>query len=113
QRLCEVLPLAPFDGEAWRTLSARKADAQAINARLAQALAAWDADQAFTLLARADVPAAPVVEPVEVAALPHFSARDKFADGRAGAVLPLARFPVPMAGLAPGGLGHAPALDDA
>ncbi|MBO4120182.1 CoA transferase [Cupriavidus gilardii] len=113
QRLCEVLPLAPFDGDAWRTLSARKSEAQAINARLAQALAAWDADQAFDLLARADVPAAPVVEPADVAALPQFSIRDKFPHEGAGDVLPLARFPVPMAGLAPGGPGHAPTLDDA
>lgn len=112
KRLCEVLPLAPFDGEAWRTLAARKADAQAINARIAQALAAFDADRAFDLLARADVPAAPVVEPGQVAALAQFRSRGKFAGGD-GDGLPLARFPVPMAGLAVAGPGHPPALDDA
>ncbi|HWT18980.1 MAG TPA: CoA transferase, partial [Variovorax sp.] len=107
-RLCEALDLAPYGGEAFRAMKARKPVAGAINARIAEVLADRDADEVFALLQRQDVPAAPVVEPSRVAALPQFAQRDKF---EAGDVLPVARYPVPMAGVQPGRLGGAPALD--
>ena len=53
---------------------------------------------------------APVVEPAALAALPQFAQRGKF---EGDAALALARYPVPMAGVAPGGLGGAPRLDSA
>jgi len=108
QRLCEALDLAPFDGEAYRSHKARKPVAAAINRRLAEVLEGIDADQAFERLRQHDVPAAPVVEPAQVAALAQFAERGKF---EAGAAMPLARYPVPMAGVMPGRLGPAPALD--
>jgi CoA:oxalate CoA-transferase len=109
-RLCEALDLAPYGGDAFRAMKARKAVAGAINARIAEVLADRDADEVFGLLQRHDVPAAPVVAPSQVAALPQFTQRGKF---EAGATLPVARYPVPMAGVRPGALGAAPALDSA
>ena len=109
-RLCEALDLSPYGDAAFRSHGARKKAAPAINARLAEALAALDADDAFALLQRHDVPVAPVVEPAALAALPQFAQRGKF---EGDAALALARYPVPMAGVAPGGLGGAPRLDSA
>jgi crotonobetainyl-CoA:carnitine CoA-transferase CaiB-like acyl-CoA transferase len=109
-RLCEALDLAPYGGEDFRAMKARKAAAGAINARIAEVVAHSDADEVFALLQRHDVPAAPVVEPSKVAALPQFARRGKFEDG---AVLPVARYPVPLAGVRAGALGGAPALDSA
>jgi CoA:oxalate CoA-transferase len=51
-----------------------------------------------------------VVEPSHVSGLPQFAQRNKF---EACGLLPVARFPVAMAGMVPGGLGGAPALDNA
>ncbi len=113
KRLCEALPMAPFDGEPWRGIAARKPAAAAINARLAEALAAYERDRAFALLARADVPVAPVVAPNDVGALAQFRERDRFDPGSADAALPLARFPVPLEGMSAMGPGRAPALDSA
>jgi CoA:oxalate CoA-transferase len=109
-RLCEALDLSPFDGEAFRAMKTRKAVAGAINVRIAQVLASKDADEVFALLQQHDVPVAPVIEPSRVAALPQFAQRDKFETGGA---LPVARYPVPMAGVVPGRLGGAPKLDSA
>lgn len=109
-RLCGTLPLSPFDGEPWRYLKARKTDAGRINARLAQVLAGMDRDAAFELLSRADVPATPVVEPCDVAALAQFVERGKFVAAGEDS-LPLARFPVAMEGVDADTLGGAPGLD--
>lgn len=109
-RLCEALDLAPFQGEVYRSILARKKAAAAINARIGEALAGLDADAAFALLRRHDVPVAPVVAPADLAALPQFAERGKF-DG--GEPLALVRYPVPLVGMAPDGLGPAPALNSA
>lgn len=109
-RLCEALDMAPFDGEAFRAHGARRKAAAAINARIAELLAAMDADAAFALLQRHDVPAAPVVEPAALSALAQFAERGKFE--RHG-TLALVRFPVPVAGVAAGALAGAPGLDSA
>lgn len=110
QRLCAALDLGPFATEDYRSLKARKPVAAAINQRLTEQLQTMDSAQAFALLARHDVPAAPVVEPAAVAALPQFAQRGKF---EAGAGVQLVRYPVPMAGVRPGALGPAPALGSA
>jgi len=107
-RLCEALDLGEFGGEAYRSHKERKGAADAINQRIAQALAGMDCDAAFELLKKHDVPVAPVVEPAHLADLPQFASRDKF-DSR-GAVT-IARFPVPMQGVEAGALGPAPVLD--
>lgn len=109
-RLCEALNLTPFDAEAYRAHGARKKAADAINARIGQALAGLDADAAFALLRRHDVPVAPVVLPSELAALPQFAERGKFEDN---GTMPLMRYPASLAGVEPGALGPAPALDSA
>ncbi len=109
-RLCDALDLAPYGGEEFRAMKARKEVAVAINARIAEVLAGREADEVFALLQRHDVPAAPVVEPSQASGLPQFAQRDKF---EAGGLLPVARFPVAMAGMVTGRLGGAPALDSA
>lgn len=110
QRLCEAVDLAPFDGEAYQFFRQRKPHAQAINQRIAEAVKDRDADELFDWLRRHDVPVAPVVEPAHLAALPQFATRAKF---EAGDHMPLARFPVPMAGMTEGALGPVPALGSA
>ena len=109
-RLCDALDLAPYGGDEFRAMKARKDVAVSINRRIAELLADREADEVFALLQRHDVPAAPVVEPSHVSGLPQFAHRDKF---EAGSLLPVARYPVAMAGMVPGGLGGAPALDNA
>lgn len=107
-RLCQAVDLKPFDGPAYRTIKGRKTQAGAINARLAEVIATLDSAPVFELLSRHDVPVAPMVEPSQVAALPQFAERHKF---EPGALLPIARYPVPMTGVHAGGLGNAPILD--
>lgn len=109
-RLCGVLDLGAFGGEAYRSYPARQSEAAAINGRIAAVLADRDADEAFALLRQHDVPAAPVVPPSGVAGVPQFAQRGKFELGEA---LPLARYPVPLAGVVQGSLGGAPELDSA
>lgn len=108
QRLCSGLDLAPFNGPGHASHKARKPCAEAINQRLAQALQGLDAGEAFDLLQRLDVPVAPVVEPTQLGGLPQFAQREKFASPPSA--LPLVRYPVPLAGVAPDALGAAPAL---
>ncbi len=107
KRLCTVLDLAPFDGEAHRHHEARKAQSDAINLRIAQAVERWDAQALFGLLQQHDIPVAPVVAPSQLSSLPHFTLREKFA---AGDVMPLVKFPVPMAGLSSVEMDGAPKL---
>lgn len=111
-RLCQALDLAPYATAALRQMPARKAMAGAINARIAEVLAERDLNEVFTLLQKHDIPAAPVIGPSELAALPQFALRDKF-EAEAGQSLPLARYPVAMAGVRPGRLGVAPVLGNA
>ncbi|OAK58012.1 alpha-methylacyl-CoA racemase [Variovorax paradoxus] len=109
-RLCNVLDMGDFANEGWRTLGARKKQAQAINDRIAQQLAQRDSAEAFETLARNDLPVAPVVAPGALAALPQFAGRGLFNGTQA---LSLVRFPVPLAGVDPAALADAPALDNA
>ncbi|WP_445286972.1 CaiB/BaiF CoA transferase family protein [Variovorax atrisoli] len=109
-RLCDVLDMGDFAGEPYRTLGARKKQAQAINDRIAQQLAARDSAEAFETMARNDLPVAPVVPPAELAALPQFAQRGLVNGTEA---LSLVRFPVPLEGVDPSALGDAPGLDNA
>lgn len=107
KRLCTAVQLAPFDTEAYSSHKARKAVADQINARVAEAIAALDSKEAFDLLDKHDVPVAPVVPPSELPEQPHFATRGKFA---LGGSIPLVRYPVPMAGVATADLAGAPTL---
>lgn len=108
ERLTAALDMRPFDGEAYRHYKARKTVAHQINSTLARALAQVDAEAAFQLLARNDVPVAPVVEPAQAASHPQFIAR-KMIDSTTGTAL--ARYPVTMQGLSGSGSGASPQLD--
>jgi CoA:oxalate CoA-transferase len=106
-RLCAALDLAPFDGEGYRGHKARKAAADQINLRIAQAVESMPAHEVFELLRRHDVPTAPVVPPDALSAQPHFVSRGRFTSGDS---MPLVRFPVPMEGMDRTDLGGPPAL---
>lgn len=108
KRLCSALDLAPFNGPDHASHKVRKANADAINQRIAQALANLDATAAFELLQGHDVPVAPVVEPAQLGDLPQFAQRDRFAPHQGP--MPLVRYPVPLTGVASGALGAAPTL---
>ena len=110
KRLCTALPLAPFDGPEYATHKARKAVANAINLRIEQVMEPMDSRDAFELLCRHDVPAAPVVHPAELSSQAHFASRGKFA---AGDDMPWVRFPVAMEGMGGTELDCAPALGSA
>lgn len=110
QRLCSALDMGEFADQSYQSLKARKPVATPINARIATQLSGMDCAEAFTLLQEHDVPAMPVVSPGALTELAQFAMREKF---EAGSTLPLVRFPVPMAGVEPGSLGPAPALDSA
>ncbi|GAA5233063.1 CoA transferase [Verticiella sediminum] len=98
RRLAASLDLGEYGGEAYARAPARQARAQAINARLAQACAAWDTDALMAHLTRADVPAMPVRDPATLHEVPHFVARGMYADTEAG---PMCRFPVRIDGMPP------------
>lgn len=87
--------------------TARKSNAAGINRRIAKQLQALDSVGVFTRLARHDVPATPIIEPSELALVPQFVQRGKLEDG---AQMPLARYPVKMAGAQPYGPDSAPEL---
>lgn len=107
KRLCAALDLAPFDAEGYGSHKARKAVADEINGRIAQVIRTMDSQEAFELLRQHDVPAAPVVTPMQLSTQLHFVSRGKFARGGA---MPLVRFPVPMNGVTSADLHAAPAL---
>jgi CoA:oxalate CoA-transferase len=107
KRLCTALQLAPFDAPEYATHKARKVVADAINLRIEKAVQLLDSQEAFELLCRHDVPAAPVVPPAELVAQPHFASRGKFAPGDD---LPLVKFPVPLEGMSNAQLAGAPQL---
>ena len=108
--MCTALPLAPFDGPEYATHKVRKAVADAINLRIEQAMQLLESQEAFELLCRYDVPAAPVVHPAELSSQAHFASRGKFATGDD---MPWVRFPVAMEGMGDTDLAGAPALGSA
>lgn len=109
-RLCQALDMGPFAGEAYRSLRARKAHAQAINAHIGQQLAHEGSAEAFARLSRQDLPVAPVVAPSDLAALPQFAQRGRLAGEQP---LSLARYPVELSGMNHPAEAASPALDNA
>lgn len=100
-RLCSVLDVAPFDGTPFHGFAQRVASAQAINARLAEAVGRLIAAEAVSLLRSADVPVAEVVSPNDLPGHPQFAERRLYDRG-------LARFPVRLAGMAEALSGTSP-----
>lgn len=96
QRLTQCLDVGEFGDAAYAGAAARKAQARAINARLAHTIAAWKTEALMAHLRAADVPAMPVYLPEQLPGHAQHAARDLFADTPAG---PLCRFPVRMAGM--------------
>jgi len=104
-RLLGAMDLAAFATPDHARMALRVPATEAINALIATRCAAEDSEELLARLLAADVPAAPVVAPGEVAGFPQFVARGAMQDSEIG---PLARFPVRLEGMAPP--GPAPAL---
>lgn len=104
-RLLGVMDLSPYDGPAHARPADRAAATDAINALIAARCAAEDSEALLARLLEADVPAAPVLAPGEVASFPQFAARGTMQASETG---PLARFPVRLEGMCQP--GPAPAL---
>jgi crotonobetainyl-CoA:carnitine CoA-transferase CaiB-like acyl-CoA transferase len=104
-RLLGVMELAPFDTPEHARMIQRVPQTDEINALIAARCTEEASDALLERLLAADVPAAPVVLPGEVASFPQFVARGIIAETAVG---PLARFPVRLEGMAP--VGEAPPL---
>jgi CoA:oxalate CoA-transferase len=94
-RLLTVFDLSPFDGAEYASHAQRGKAAAAINQVLARAVLGADAAVAEQWLRDADVPVAPVIAPLDVAAHAQFAARGLTVETPYGA---FARFPVRLAG---------------
>ncbi|MCG7363939.1 CoA transferase [Roseomonas sp. ACRSG] len=104
-RLVAAMPLAPFDTPAHASMAQRVPETEEINATIAARCAEEESEALLERLLAADVPAAPVLAPGELAGFPHLVARGAMERTALG---PLARFPVRLEGMAP--LGEAPPL---
>lgn len=104
-RLVGSLALSPFDTPGHARMAQRVPQTEAINALIATRCAEEDCAPLLQRLLAADVPAAPVVPPGEVAQFPQFVARGAMMPTALG---PLARFPVRLEGMEE--LAEAPSL---
>ena len=95
---CAALDMGPFDTPDYDALDRRRAEAEAINARLAQQIAPMTRDAAMALFEKHDVPASPVLGVDEAAESAHFKARGLMIDSDAGPITP---FPVRLQGMGP------------
>jgi crotonobetainyl-CoA:carnitine CoA-transferase CaiB-like acyl-CoA transferase len=107
-RLLGAMDLVPFDTPDHARMAQRVPLTERINALVAARCAEEDSEVLLARLLAADVPAAPVLAPGEVACFPQHVARGAMAETALG---PLARFPVRLEGMAP--LAEAPALGEA
>jgi CoA:oxalate CoA-transferase len=105
-RLAAALQLAPFDTAEHARMAQRAPQTETINALIATRCAEEDSAGLLDRLLAADVPAAPVLAPAELAGFPQFLTRGAMQETELG---PLARFPVRLEGMEP--LGAAPPLD--
>lgn len=95
QALVRTLPLPAFDPQA--RYADRVLQAEAINEAIAAALQEEHASSALHRLAAADVPVAEVTRLAHLARSEAFAERELFVQTEVG---PLARFPVPLEGMA-------------
>jgi CoA:oxalate CoA-transferase len=105
--LVRTLSLQAYQGDEWRAYRRRADDAAAINAAVAAALGALDAQAATDLLLAADVPVAGVCVPEDLPLHPQFATRGLFVDSAVG---PLCRFPVRLQAM-PHALEPSPPLE--
>jgi len=96
--LVRTLGLQAYQGDEWRVYRRRADDAAAINAAVAHALGALDAQAATDLLLAADVPVAGVCVPEDLPQHPQLAARGLFVASEVG---PLCRFPVRLQAMPP------------
>ncbi|MBP0445337.1 CoA transferase [Roseomonas sp. SSH11] len=104
-RLTSAMELAPFDTPEHARMAQRAPLTEEINALIAARCAEEESEPLLARLLAADIPAAPVLAPGEVAGFPQHVARGAMEGTASG---PLARFPVRLEGMAP--LKEAPAL---
>jgi crotonobetainyl-CoA:carnitine CoA-transferase CaiB-like acyl-CoA transferase len=104
-RLVNSMDLAPFNTPDHARMAQRVPQTEEINALIAARCAEEESEVLLSRLLAADVPAAPVVPPSEVAQFPQFVARGALESTASG---PLARFPVRLEGMA--SLKEAPPL---
>ncbi|MGY4803435.1 CaiB/BaiF CoA transferase family protein [Teichococcus aerofrigidensis] len=104
-RLASSLMLAPFDTDDHARMAQRVPQTEAINALIATRCAEEESEPLLQRLLAADIPAAPVVSPAELAQFPQFVVRGAMMPTVLG---PLARFPVRLQGMED--LAEAPAL---
>lgn len=93
----KVLPMSPFDTPEFEDRRHRETHALEINDRVNQSLADWTVHHAMRRFVDADVPAAPMVLPSDLASNEQMQARGLVTATDAG---PLIRFPVRMEGMA-------------
>jgi len=104
-RLVKTLDLSPFDTADHARMAQRVPQTEEINALIAARCAEEESQALLSRLLSADVPAAPVIPPGEVAQFRQFVARGVLEETASG---PLARFPVRLEGMA--SLKEAPPL---
>lgn len=107
-RLLGAMELAPFDTPDHARMAQRVPLTEEINALIGARCAEEECEVLLARLLAADVPAAPVLAPGEVAGFPQHVARGAMQKTALG---PLARFPVRLEGMVP--MGEAPALGEA
>ncbi len=91
-----ALDMGAFADPKYDDMSARRAEAEAINAQIAGQIAGMTRDAAMVVMDANDVPASPVLAPSEAAASEHFAARGLMQDSVAGPITP---FPVRLSGM--------------
>lgn len=96
QAVQAALDMGRFADPAYDDPARRRAEAEAINARIAQQIAPHDRATILDRLSAHDVPAAPVLTPEEAAGSEHFRARGLIRDSAAGPITP---FPVRLRGM--------------
>ncbi len=94
--VCAALDMGGFDDPRYDDIAARRDEAEAINARMAEQIAPHSRDAIMALFEDHDVPAAPVLTPAEAAGSEHFRARNLMQDSEAGPITP---FPVRLKGM--------------
>ncbi|MWB77703.1 CoA transferase [Pseudooceanicola sp. 216_PA32_1] len=94
--VCATLDMGRFDDPAYAAAAARREEAGAINARIADQVARQPLADLLARFEAGDVPASPVLSPAEAAASDHFAARGLIEDSPAGPITP---FPVRLNGM--------------
>lgn len=95
-RMVTALGMSPFEGSEFGSYSRRVEAADAINTLLAQKICSFDLEEIERILNEADVPAAQVIAPCDVAKFEQFEERGLTVETVHGT---FARFPVRLSGV--------------